>query len=124
MSLRKDISARCNDCQSVVACRISSGEIPDERGCARADDGGSVLVLGVDGIVEAADAGRGEFSIETPGRALGPVAQGFSGPGGGFIRVTGRAGLGMGVLLEGSRAGAVGRHGAVAFETEFVSRLS
>jgi len=169
MSLRKDISARCNDCQSVVACRISSGEIPDERGCARADDGGSVLVLGVDGIVEAADAGRGEFSIETPGRALGPVAQGFSGPGGGFIRVTGRAGiwdfvlvchgrgdesesvsadfdvskggldlrhmagdalaagragLVMGVLLEGSRAGAVGRHGAVAVETEFVSRLS
>src|SRR6266481_3606837 len=93
MSLRKDISARCNDCQSVVACRISSGEIPDERGCARADDGGSVLVLGVDGIVEAADAGRGELSIDPPGRARGPVAERFSGPGGVVIRVTGRPGV-------------------------------
>ena len=97
------------------------------------------------------------------------MAQGFGGPGGGFIRVTGRAGiwdfvlvgygrgdegecvsanfdvsnggldlrhvagdalaswsacLVMGVLLERCGAGAVERHGAVAIETEFVSRLS
>jgi hypothetical protein len=31
--------------------------------------------------------------IETPGRALRPVAQGFRGPGRGFVRVTGRAGI-------------------------------
>jgi len=107
--------------------------------------------------------------VETPGRALGPVAQGFVGPGGRFIRVTGRAGirdfvfvchgrgdegesvsanfdvsdssrdlrhvagdalasgragLVMGVLLERGGAGAVERHGAVAIETEFISRLS
>ena len=35
-----------------------------------------------------------------------------------------RAGLVMGVLLKRGCAGAVGRHGAVAIETEFVSRLS
>ena len=126
-------------------------------------------MLGVDGEVEATDVGGGELLVETPGRALRPVAQGFGGPGGGFIRVTGRAGiwdfvlvchgrgdegesvsanfdvrnsgldlrhvagdalasgragLVMGVLLERGGAGSVERHGAVAIETEFVSRLS
>jgi hypothetical protein len=57
------------------------------------NDGGGGLVLGVDGEAEAADVGGGELLVETPGRALGPVAQGFGGPGGGFIRVTGRAGI-------------------------------
>ena len=37
---------------------------------------------------------------------------------------SGRAGLVMGVLLERGGAGSVERHGAVAIETEFVSRLS
>ena len=109
-----------------------------------------------------------KLSVETPGRTLGPVAQSFYGPGGGFIRVTGRAGiwdfvlvchsrvdegesvsadfdvgdsgldlrhvagdalasrsagLVMGVLLERGGAGPVERHGTVAIETEFVSRL-
>src|SRR5712664_3012704 len=175
-----------------LSCRINSGEIPCGKGCARSgrrpsklgskaaaleafrrteltDDGGGVLVLGVDGVVEAVDAGRGELLIETPGRALEPVAQGLSGPSCVFIPLTGRsviwdfvrgcqgrggegeivstnfdvskggldlrhvagdalaarrAGLVMGVLLKRGCAGAVGRHGAVAIETEFVSRLS
>ena len=50
-------------------------------------------MLGVDGEAEAADVGGGELLVETPGRALRPVAQGFGGPGGGFIRMTGRAGI-------------------------------
>lgn len=133
------------------------------------NDGGGVLVLGVDGEVEATDVGGGELLVETPGRALRPVAQGFGGPGGGFVGVTGRAGirdfvlvchgrgdegesvsanfdvrnggphlrhvagnalasgragLVMGVLRERGGAGSAERHGAVAIETEFVSRLS
>lgn len=36
---------------------------------------------------------------------------------------SGRAGLVMGVLLERGAAGSVERHGTVAIETEFVSRL-
>ena len=68
-----------------------------------ADDDGGVLVLGVDGVVEAADVGGAELLIETPGRALGPVAQGFRGPGGGFVRVTGRAGIRDFVLVRHAR---------------------
>jgi hypothetical protein len=38
------------------------------------DDEVGVVVLGVDGVVEAANVGCGESLIETPGRALRPVA--------------------------------------------------
>ena len=54
-------------------------------------------------VVEAAHVGRGELLIETPGRALGPVAQGFGGPGSGFVRVTGRAGIRDFVLVRHPR---------------------
>ena len=46
---------------------------------------------------------RGLLLVETPGRALGPVAQGFRGPGCGFVRVTRRAGVRDFVLVRHAR---------------------
>jgi len=68
--------------------RIAAYKALEERNVERRRPG-----AGVDGVVESANVGGGKLLVETPGRALGPVAQSFGGPGSGFMRVTGRAGI-------------------------------